>query len=429
MKFGVVRAGLAVAMGVLCTTGAAVGQESGVAQARDAAKSAPANAEAALTYGRALRRAGRDAEALTELRRASGLTGGKADLAAKVEWEIARAYIAKRDFQTALATCRGFEKVAKPQSRVCAAEAHLLWRRGTEATAELAEVKDTSNADVAYYAKIAEGRIKELDSKDADAESAFREAIRLAPGRADAHVFLGVLLARGGKDGLTSLKKAVEVDAHDPVAQYELGHALPVGGADSLAALERAVAERPTYTDALRSLADGYVAAKRLSDAKKTADQVLKIAPNDVFSHVVAGRVLLAEGKPDDAIKEGETASKLMPNSAAAKLLVADGWAKKGEIDLAIEAYQAAYGLDHLDPAPLVNAAVACVAANRPTSAKAFARRATQEFPDNGAAWVALGDALALDKDPKGARTAYESAKKAKDADIAAIDKKLGALK
>src|SRR5207244_12650108 len=129
-----------------------------------------------------------------------------------------------------------------------------------------------------------------------------------------------------------------------------------------------------------------------------------------------------------EATKEGETASKLMPKAAAAKLLVADGWAKKGEIDLAIEAYQAAFGLDHSDPTPLVNAAEACVAAGRPTSAKAFARRAVQDFPNHGLAWVALGDALALDKDPKGARTAYETAKKSKDADTTSIDKKLGTL-
>jgi tetratricopeptide (TPR) repeat protein len=291
-------------------------------------------------------------------------------------------------------------------------------------------VKDTSGleGDVGYFAKIAEGRIHELEAKDADAESDFRAAVALAPNRPDAHMRLGVALGREGKDGTSELKRAVELDAHDPVAQYELGRALAAGTAASLTALEHAVAERPTYTDALRALAEGYVAAKRLPDAKKTAEAILKIAPNDVFSHVVAGRVSLAEGKTDDALKEGETASNLMPNAAAAKLLVADAQAKKGEIDLAIEAYQIAFGLDRTSPTALVNAAEACVAANRPTSAKAFARRATQDFPNHGPAWIALGDALAADKDSKGARSAYESAKKSKDVDAAMIDKKIGSL-
>ncbi|MDB5220188.1 MAG: domain protein putative component of TonB system, partial [Myxococcaceae bacterium] len=225
------------------------------------------------------------------------------------------------------------------------------------------------------------------------------------------------------------LKKAVELDPHDPVALLELGRALPAGSAESITALERASAERPTSTDALRALANGYVAANRLADAKRTVGSVLKLAPNDVNTHVVSGRLALAEGHPDEAIKEGETAAKLMPNEQSARLLVADGWAKKGEIDLAVEAYQAAFGLDHSDPTPLVNASAACLAAGRTTSAKAFGVRATRDFGSNGAAWVALGDALAADKDTAGAKAAYESAKKANGADAAAIDRKLAKLK
>jgi tetratricopeptide (TPR) repeat protein len=171
------------------------------------------------------------------------------------------------------------------------------------------------------------------------------------------------------------------------------------------------------------------VAAGRLADAKKTVETVLKLAPNDVSTHVVAGRLALADGRADDAIKEGETAAKLMPNVQPARLLVADAWAKKGEIDLAVEAYQAAFGLDHSDPTPLVNASAACLAAGRVTSAKAFGVRATKDFGSNGAAWTALGDALAADRDVPGAKAAYETAKKARGVDAAAIDRKLSRLK
>jgi len=427
--------GLAVVtlLGVLFTTSTGSAQESGVTEARDRAHANAASAEASLTYGRALRRAGHEAEALTELRRGLNLTAGHPDLAAKVEWEIARTHIAKRDFQQALAECRTMEKSTPAAAHVCAAESHLLWRRGTEATTELGELAKTKDnvlaSDVRYFAKIAAARVDELESRDGDAEKKYGEAITMSPERPEAYVYQGTMFRRVGKDALPSLRKAVELDAHDPIAQLELGRALTPGSSDSLAALERSVSERPTFTDALRALAEGYVTAHRLADAKKTAESVLRIAPNDVFSHVVAGRVALADGKTDEALKEGETSVKLMPNAASGKLLVADAYAKKGEIDLATEAYQAAFGLDHSDPTPLVNAAEACVAAGRPTSAKAFARRATQDFASFAPAWVALGDALAADKDAAGARTAYESAKKSKDADVAAIDSKLAKLK
>lgn len=432
------RIGLVLALGVLFTTPAsASAQESAVAAARDAAKAAPASPEASLAYGQALVRAGREADAIVELRRGMGVSAGKPGMPARLGWELARAHIAKREFEAAMATCRGIAKTgataqaAQATSRVCAAEAHLLWRRGTEAMTELAELAKLKGApaEVEYFAKIAEGRAQELASKDAEAESAYREAIRLAEGKPEAHVLLGAMLRRTGRDGLPSLRRAAQLDARDPAAALELGRALPHGGAESIAALERAVVERPTYLEALRLLAEGYVVANRLPDAKRTVETVLKLAPNDVGSRVTAGRLALAEGRADDAIKEGEAASKLMPNVQAAKLLVADAWAKKGEIDLAVEAYQAAFGLDHSDPTPLVNASQACLAAGRVTSAKAFGVRATKDFASHGPAWVALGDALAADKDPAGAKSAYENAKKARDVDVAAVDRKLAKLR
>jgi tetratricopeptide (TPR) repeat protein len=412
---------------------AASAQESRVAEAREKARSAPASAEASMAYGQALRRAGREAEALTELRRALALSAGRGEQASRAQWEIARTHIARREFEPALATCHAMAKApaAVPASHVCAAEAHLLWRRGSEAAAEVAEAlkgKEPS-AEVRYFAQLAAGRAFELASNDTEAEAAYVEALKLAGARPDAHVLLGTLLQRQGRDGLGSLRRAVELDGHDPVAQLELGRALPPGSAEALAALERAVAEHPTSADALRLLADGYVVARRLPEAKKAVEAALKVAPNDVGSHVVAGRLALAEGRADEAIKEGETASKLMPNVQPARLLVADGWAKKGEIDLAVESYQAAFGLDHSDPTPLVNASQACLLAGRLTSAKAFGVRATKDFAASAAAWTALGDALAADRDVPGARAAYDTARKAKGSDPAAIDKKLSRLK
>lgn len=436
MRSASLKSALALVLGVALTmaAGSAGAQGSGIDAAREKAKAAPANAEASLAYGQALRRAGREAEALTELRRGLSVSGGKADVAGRVQWEIARTYIARREFEPALATCRSMAKFPSTEaaSRVCAGEAHLLWRRGTEAEAELAALakgKTPPSAEVQYFAKVAAGRAHELASRDAEAEAAYRDAIGVNDNRPDAHVLLGMMLRRSGKDGVPSLRKAVELDAHDPVAQLELGRALPAGSPESLAALERAVAEKPTATDALRALADGYVAGKRLPEAKKTVDLVLKLAPSDVSSHVVAGRLALAEGRADDAIKEGETAAKLMPNVQPARLLVADAWAKKGEIDLAVEAYQAAFGLDHSDPTPLVNASAACLEAGRVTSAKAFGVRATKEFGAHAVAWTALGDALAADRDVAGAKAAYEAAKKGHGGDAAVLDRKLSRLK
>jgi tetratricopeptide (TPR) repeat protein len=430
--------GLSLIGGISFVPGLANAQESTLADAKEKTKQSPTSADASIAYGRALRRAGRENDSLNELRRGQMFATG--DTAITVEWEIARTHIAKRDFYSAMNACSAIKKLklAKGDAsfHACAGEAHLLWRRGTEALAEVAEVakiKD-AGADVVFFTKLVEGRCRELDSKDTEGEAAYREAIRLAPNRSEGHLLLGAMLHRIGKqaEGITTLKKAAELDGKDPTVQFELGRAYsadPTKKSEAIAAFEKATQERPTYIEALRSLTEAYVAANRLADAKKTAAAVLKIAPSDVLAHVVSGRVALADGKADEALKEGETALKLMPNEGKAKLLIADAYAKKGEIDLALEAYQKASGLDPLDPAPLVNATYACITHNRLTSAKAFGQRAVLDFPKFSAAWVAQGDALAADGNPAAARTAYESAKKQNNADIAAIDAKLAKLK
>jgi tetratricopeptide (TPR) repeat protein len=127
---------------------------------------------------------------------------------------------------------------------------------------------------------------------------------------------------------------------------------------------------------------------------------------------------------------EAKAALGILANLASAKLLIADAWAKKGEIDLAVESYQAAWGLDHSDPTALVHASEACHAQGRDTSAKAFGDKATREFPTWGPGWVALGDALASIKETAAAKTAYETALKNKGpVDRAAVEKKMLALK
>jgi tetratricopeptide (TPR) repeat protein len=426
--------GLGVIGGILSTTPPASAQEAALGEAKDRVRQAPMNAEAAVAYGRALRRAGHEAEALTELRRVQSFAKGETAVAA--DWEIARAHIARRDFESAMRACHsvGARPGGSAAGHVCAAEAHLLWRRGTEALGELALVakQPAKSADVEYTSKLAEGRARELEANDAAAEALYRDAIRLAPTRNDAHVLLGALLQRVGQEGIGSLRRAVELDAHDPVAQFELGRALAADATlrnGAIAAFEQAIAERPTYIEALRSLTETYLAANRSADAKRTAAAVLKIAPNDVAAHLAAGRVALAEGKTADARSEGNAAIKLMPNAAQAYLLIADAYAKESEVDLALEAYQKASGLDALDPTPLVRATYVCIAAGRFTSAKAFGKRAVADFPTASASWVAQGDALAADGNPSDARSAYESAKKARGADQALIDGKLSHLK
>ena len=113
----------------------------------------------------------------------------------------------------------------------------------------------------------------------------------------------------------------------------------------------------------------------------------VKSDAGSVAALVLSGKVALAMDRPDDALRAGQAAMKIVANNAAAVLLVADSDARKGDIDLALEAYQTAWGLDHADPTPLVHASQACHTASRDTSARAFGAKAAQEFPN----WAQAG--------------------------------------
>src|SRR6185436_3798460 len=133
----------------------------------------------------------------------------------------------------------------------------------------------------------------------------------------------------------------------------------------------------------------------------------------------------------DEALKESAAALKLVGNHASAKLAEADALAGKGDIDMAIEAYEKAASYSRSTPDPLIHAAQATLKGGRPTTARAFADRATGSFPDWAPAWLVLGDVAAQAKEKATAKSAYQKALSASQGKIdkAAVKKKIAALK
>ncbi len=406
-------------------------QESQLDSLRASANSSSGGAAAALAYGRALRRAGRSAAALSELRRARTIAPPQSEVGATIDWELARTFLERHDLPAARAACLalGSRPRHAADGHACAAEASLASQRATEA---LGEASSALAADPrSYEAKVAEAHAEDLALDPAKSEAAFREAIAWRPEGVEAHVGLGRVLLKNGarEDGLAELRRAVRLDPTAPDPLYELAMAL-APGPESAALLERATRERPSFSDAWLALGTQALSAGRLAEAKSAGEATARQDAKSVGPHMLLGKVALADGRYDDAIQEGETALKILANSAPAKLLVADADAKKGYVDRALEAYQAAWGLDRSDPTPLVHASEACHAAGRDTSARAFAVKASQEFPDWGPGWAALGDALVGQGEKRAARDAYAKALSASGpVDRDSVQKKLATLR
>jgi tetratricopeptide (TPR) repeat protein len=152
--------------------------------------------------------------------------------------------------------------------------------------------------------------------------------------------------------------------------------------------------------------------------------------PRQAEWHAALGEVEIAKNAPELALKSARAALAIVSNLGPAKLVEAKAYAMKGDIDLAIESFEAAYGFAHVDPGTPIAAAAACIKGGRLTTAKAFADRATEDFPKSAAAWEALGDVQVALKDVAAAKKAYQTALSGEGpADKDGIRRKLAALK
>ncbi len=149
------------------------GQESQLEGSKAAARTNAGDPSAALALGKTLRRAGHPTEAIVELRRGLTITARSGDAVA-LRFELARAQIARKDFAQAMVQCRLLGALpggAKP-GHACAAEAHLLWRRASEALTETAQA--LAGGAKLYDAKLSEGLAHEYELKESAAETSYR---------------------------------------------------------------------------------------------------------------------------------------------------------------------------------------------------------------------------------------------------------------
>jgi tetratricopeptide (TPR) repeat protein len=403
-------------------------QENKLGALRASAKSSPEDAGASLALGRALRRAGHYAEALVELRRGLATADGKSgERATNLRYELAKVYIDDHKFKEALAACTALGGSAL--GHACTASAHMTRKRATDALpeAELALERDPS----LYEGKLAKADALAAEGSTAQAESELVSASQRSPDRSEAFLRRGELLEAQGKReaALEAFGKARAADPDDPDAACALGRTLPPNLA-AATALEAAVAGRPSFGAAWSRLGDVRLALGKTQEAEQAALTAVKLDAKQADWHAVLARVYAAEKRYDDALDEAHAALALVSNMAAAKLIEADVLAEKGEIDAALEGYQAAFGLARSDPSPLVHAARSCLARGRNTSARGFAEHATQLFPKWGPGWEVLGDVLVKDKEVAAARQAYTTALGADGPfDRKDVERKLGLLK
>ncbi|MFY9648074.1 MAG: tetratricopeptide repeat protein [Terriglobales bacterium] len=160
--------------------------------------------------------------------------------------------------------------------------------------------------------------------KPEDAFAAYRKASELMPKDPEPHLAAGLLHER-------------QREFSDAEAEYKLALALSTHSTNAHSDTQDAgVASR----EAAIGLTNIYMKSGRLGDAEPLLRGLAAERPDDGGLHLQLGRVLMAEGKKDDAIVEMQTALKLTPGDSDAQRELAELYAGAGKNELAEAAYR-----------------------------------------------------------------------------------------
>jgi len=424
----------------LLMTGAASAQETKIPALKAETKSKPSDAAAAFALGRAYRRAGKFAEARTELARAAGLAKGDEASRARfelvvVEWESGK-HNPSLPQPPSLGLCKQV-KVGPPNavsgealSKVCTAEAWLTFARHTLVEEELAAAEKLEPN--LYEAKLARGKLAVSKGNHDDAIKLFESLTKTAPNRAEAWWWQGRELLETNKPNLAvaALKKAKELDPDWPEVSYDLARALP-DGTEARDHARNATAMRTTWPEAFLRLGELELATGGTEAAQKAFETSIKQSPKVVAAHSGLAMALVKLKKFEAAKKAANDGIALAANHAPSRLALGEALAGLGDTDEAVEAFKFANGLDNKDPTGLFRAAEVLLAANQPMKAEPHAEACVKAFPDHARAWELHGDVELANKDKKTAKESYKKALSAPKGSIdkAAVQKKLDSIK
>ncbi|MGH8706518.1 MAG: tetratricopeptide repeat protein [Burkholderiales bacterium] len=212
---------------------------------------------------------------------------------------------------------------------------------------------------------VASGRRAECEGRLAAAGRHYRAAISAAPGHADAHLSLGIVLETLGDapGAIASYEAALAIDPGNAFAGYNLGKGLLLRGD-----LERAA---------------GLLRA------------ALAIKPDFPEAHVVLSRVLELQGQVPSATEALKAAIRLRPGYGGALRNLGILYHKLQQWDEAVAALKRAVLADPSDADAHYWLGSALVRAELPAEAEIAYRQAVAMRPQFAEAWSDLGNVLA----------------------------------
>jgi tetratricopeptide (TPR) repeat protein len=195
------------------------------------------------------------------------------------------------------------------------------------------------------------------------AEDHFRNALAVAPGHAEMHCNLGVVLlnqaqiddsretpdlARKRRDeAIYHFSEALAKKPNHYQSQISVGMALCQQGRleEAKEAFRKASRIEPRYGKAHLELATVHFQEGKLDDAKREIEKAIRLEPNLVTVHSNFGIILLQEGNLQDAKKEFMAEVKINPQNYRAHYYLGQIAERQGQLEEALECYRQAAAL------------------------------------------------------------------------------------
>jgi tetratricopeptide (TPR) repeat protein len=160
----------------------------------------------------------------------------------------------------------------------------------------------------------------------------------------------------------------------------------------ALAEYRRGLSIAPGNLDIEKRMQEIYLISNRTDEVSKLDNQLIKQAPNDLIVSVDHGRVLLAQGKHQEALVALQKVVQGAPDSAEAHYYLGVAYWQTGSLGQANGEFHEAVRVSPGFPLALRGLAELSLAQNHPSDAQVYAQELIQKFPADVNDRILLGE-------------------------------------
>jgi tetratricopeptide (TPR) repeat protein len=194
-----------------------------------------------------------------------------------------------------------------------------------------------------------EGKAYHQAGRLVEAETAYRQALALAPHHPDALHLLGLALYRGNRhdEAVDCIKTAIEQQPSSPLYWFNLGVILQKASRleEALAAYRKAVALNPRYLEAHINLGNALRDRGDLTESIEVYEKALTLHPSNAETHNNLGVALKEQYRTDQAIASYRRALELKPTHVEALNNLGLALMEVGTLHEAIASFQHALAI------------------------------------------------------------------------------------